>query len=323
MKRPGIRDQGLETQGSGKVSRPLAVTLPASGVYFAESVHAQDFRMTPRADAFHKLVYVLRGGVRYREGTRAGVMAAAGALVVVPARVRHVLEDEVPSTLLLLCVSEAFVRAEPEIGEWWRGWENASRRPIAIGGAARAPFEALWRRALLERSHPRPAGMAATRALALQVFVQLARLPRVAAVEDAASRVATVAREIDETFFERWTLDVAAERAGMSRRHFSAHFRVATGRTFWEHVTEVRLKHAAEMLRRGEHSVTGVIFACGFGDVSQFYRLFRVRYGVTPGQWVSRAESGERPDPASSEAGYVDVQSSVGSSARAVRWSTR
>lgn len=269
-----------------EVSRPLAVTLPASGVYFAESVHAQNFEMSPRADPYHKLLYVLRGRVSYRERGRSSERAPAGSLLVVPANVRHALVDEQASTLLLLCVADAFLQGEPELPEIWRGLVAGRRRQRAVSGPARAQFENYWRRALLERAYPRPGGEAAARALALQVFVQLARLPPGESGEDAASRVAIVVREIDETFFDQWTLDGAAARAGMSRRHFTAQFRVATGRTFWAHLTEVRLQHAAQLLERGEHSVTGVIFACGFGDVSQFYRLFRARYGQPPKTWA-------------------------------------
>ncbi len=272
-----------------KVSRPVAVTMSGSGVYFAESEHAQDFEMPPRADPYHKLLYVLRGRVSYREQGREAERVRAGMLVWVPARVRHALVDEVPSTLLLLCVSERLVRSEGELAAEFGRRRRLAQRAIVVGTAGRGVFERLWRTALLETAHVRPAGEAARRALALQVLVQLARQPPADVGEDAAGRVAAVQRTLEESFHESWTLDTAAERAGMSRRHFSAHFRSATGRTFWEHLTEVRLAHAARLLAGGAHSIAGVVFACGFGDVSQFYRLFRGRFGKPPGEFRSRA----------------------------------
>jgi transcriptional regulator GlxA family with amidase domain len=56
---------------------------------------------------------------------------------------------------------------------------------------------------------------------------------------------------------------------------------------------DLRLTHAAELLKKGDHSVTGVVFSCGFGDISQFYRLFRTRFRLPPKQWADnvRAES--------------------------------
>ena len=269
-----------------KVSRPLALTLSIAGVAFAESVHAQDFEMRPRADRYHKVLYVLRGRVRYEEKGRSSERVSAGAMLVVPEGVRHALIDEQASTLLLLGVADGFLQEEPEVAGIWQTFVTARVRHRAVNGPARAQFESYWRRALLERAHPRPGGEAAARALALQVFVLLARLPGGGENEDAGSRVRTVAREMEETLFERWTLEAAAVRAQMSRRHFTALFREVTGRTFWAHLTELRLQHSAQLLKQGEHSVTGVIFASGFGDVSQFYRLFRARFGQPPKRWA-------------------------------------
>ncbi len=46
--------------------------------------------------------------------------------------------------------------------------------------------------------------------------------------------------------------------------------------------------HAAKLLRGREHSLLGVIFTCGFNDVSHFYRMFRRRYGAASGAWLNR-----------------------------------
>src|SRR5882757_77614 len=63
-----------------KTSRPLAITVPAAGVLFAESVHTGDFHMAPRTDPFHKLLYVLRGRIVCHEADRAPESASAGVL---------------------------------------------------------------------------------------------------------------------------------------------------------------------------------------------------------------------------------------------------
>jgi AraC-like DNA-binding protein len=58
-----------------------------------------------------------------------------------------------------------------------------------------------------------------------------------------------------------------------------------TGRSFSEHVLEMRLEHAAELLRdpgQQERKVSAIAFACGFSDLSYFNRAFRRRYGETP-----------------------------------------
>src|SRR5687768_15779499 len=161
----GLADRAMkprrEAKGSRKqeseaseVSRPVVVAVPDGDVAFAESVHAQDFAMSPRVDAFHKLVYVLRGRVRYEEEGRTAEAAEVGAVIVVPQRRRHVLVDEVASTLLLLGVSDGFLAADEDVAEMWRALAARARR-VVRAGAARVTLENLWRRALVERAQAR------------------------------------------------------------------------------------------------------------------------------------------------------------------------
>lgn len=272
-----------------KQSRPLAIALPPSGVLFAESIHASDFEMAPRADPFHKLLYVLRGGLSYTEARHAPVPVSAGTLLAIPAGAVHTLGDQRASTVFLLCLADTFLASAPELVALWSRCAGRSERRISLSRPTRNVVEAAWRRALVERIRPRLGSETVIRALAAQLLVTLARLPPPSATLDPLARVATVAREVETTFYDEWNLDRAAARAGVSRRHFSALFKRVRGCTFWEHLTELRLAHAAELLRQGDHSVTGVVFACGFGDVSQFYRLFRQRHRQPPKRWARGA----------------------------------
>jgi AraC-like DNA-binding protein len=269
-----------------KTSRPLTITLAPGGVHFAESVHTGDFHMAPRTDPFHKLLYVLRGRITCHEEGRPPESVTAGMLLVIPAGSAHQLKDKQPSTLLLLCLSPAFLSIDPELPALWRGLAGRSERRIALSRPTQHQVESAWRRAMLERVHRRPGSLTTGRALAAQLLVTLARLPVRKPATAPLTRVAAVAREMETTFYDVWNLDRAATRAGISRRHFSMLFRQVCGRTFWEHLTDLRLTHAAQLLQQGDHSVTGVVFSCGFGDVSQFYRLFRQRFGRPPKQWA-------------------------------------
>lgn len=278
-----------------KHSRPLTITMPATGVAFAESAHTGDFRMAQRTDTFHKLLYVLRGEVACEEPGRSTEIASAGSMLVIPAGVTHRLRDERPSTLLLLCVTPAFLQTDPELPTLWRSLVGREERRLALSRPTQHQVESAWRRALLEGVHRQPGALSLHRALAAQILVTLVRLPARKGASTPLTRVAAVARELEVSFYDEWNLDRAAVRAGVSRRHFSQLFRQVAGRTFWEHLTELRLSHAAQLLRQGEHSVTGVVFSCGFGDVSQFYRLFRARYHHPPRAWAVAARG---PKPA-------------------------
>jgi AraC family L-rhamnose operon regulatory protein RhaS len=266
-----------------KVSRPLEVTLPTGGVLFAESVHGPGFAMEARRDPFHKVVYVLRGRVRWStEGADGGRELGEGSVVLVGAGVSHGAEDVQASTLLLLCLDEGWLEADRERAALWTTAVAGGSRVFELDRPARSRAEASWRRAMAEQGASRPGAGLIVRSLADQALVLVARRPA-AAGAGAMDRVRTVLRELDESYFEEWSLDRAAARAGLSRRRFSALFREATGATMVEHVTGVRLERARRMLLAGEHSIMGVMFACGFNDVSHFYRLYRRRFGVPPG----------------------------------------
>ena len=83
-----------------------------------------------------------------------------------------------------------------------------------------------------------------------------------------------------------WDIDGAAVKAGLSRHYFTKLFRRAAGVSFFARLTSLRLAHAASLFERGGHSVAGVAFACGFRDLSHFYRVFKARFGRPPGQWL-------------------------------------
>lgn len=271
------------------VSKPIAVTLPAHGVAFAESVHGPRFRMTERADPFHKLIYVLQGKIAFTATAAAKPLhAAAGTTLCVRAGVAHRIADTAPPTLLLLCFAPEFLADDPARARLWAqltGGQDAVRRP---GGPGSPRFEGLWRAGIAEQAGSQPGREVALRAAADNILVALARVPPDTPADPTNLRVAAVARELAETFYDPWNLERAAARAGMSRRHFSKLFRELTGRTFLEQLTELRLTHAATLLRDNRHSIIGAAFSSGYGDLSHFYRLFRARFGQPPRAWLEK-----------------------------------
>lgn len=274
------------------VSRPITVELPRHGVLFAESSHSAEFRMAPREDPYHKLIYVLSGVVAYREIATDRVQEVrAGAMLIVPGHTAHQITDREPSTLLLMCFQEAFAERPEDLAELWHILLAVPHRLIGLSRPSQQRLEGMWRRAMFEWEHARVGGATTVRAMAAQTLVLLARLPVELDEASAQSRVQAVREEIAETFYDEWDLDRAAGRAGLSRRRFTDLFRQATGSTFGEHLAELRLSHAAKLLRTGEHSVTGVMFACGFNDVSHFYRRFRQKYGRPPRAWSTEPDN--------------------------------
>ena len=93
--------------------------------------------------------------------------------------------------------------------------------------------------------------------------------------------LAEIARHFSDPDFE---LDSVARTLGLSRRYVQQLLK-ETGRSFTEHLVELRLERSFAMLndRRCLHlAIIDIAFTAGFGDVSHFNRVFRRRFGETP-----------------------------------------
>ena len=51
-----------------------------------------------------------------------------------------------------------------------------------------------------------------------------------------------------------------------------------------------RLKTAARLLETSSLPVASILEQCGFGDYTQFYKVFRRQYGMAPGMWRQRKQ---------------------------------
>jgi AraC-like DNA-binding protein len=74
-----------------------------------------------------------------------------------------------------------------------------------------------------------------------------------------------------------------AEKLGISPRYLHRLLKT-TGKTFTQHVNELRLDRAFSLLstRGVDKHVTDIAFDVGYSDVTYFYRHFKSRFGDTP-----------------------------------------
>lgn len=276
--------------------RPIAVQMPDYGVYAGESVHQPGFRMADRVDPFQKILYIFRGEIYYEEmGEPDPVVFSQGSFLPVPAGKRHRFRDITPATLLLLCLSEAFVSSNPDIRQVWSVLENRRFSPLRPGRNLCQNLERALRRVLFEQNYAQLGSKTVICAEARSILVSLSRLPEKVQDDSSHRRVTGVLDRMKRTFYTHWNLDTAASSASLSRRQFSQLFREITGQTFLQALTELRLVHTTELLKKGSHSIVGAAFSSGFEDISHFYRLFSKYYGMPPGAWLAKHEesSGE------------------------------
>lgn len=79
-------------------------------------------------------------------------------------------------------------------------------------------------------------------------------------------------------------LGEVARHCSVSEGHLSRMFHRATGLTFREYLTQVRMERAKLLLVQSSKSVTEIAFESGFQSLSQFHRVFRKVHGVSPGE---------------------------------------
>ena len=94
--------------------------------------------------------------------------------------------------------------------------------------------------------------------------------------------VRTVLSYVDEHYAERIRRDELAESLHYSSSYFSTLFHRISGMTLSEHITDVRMNKAMELLTRSELPVSEVIRRVGYDSESLFYRAFRGYFGMNP-----------------------------------------
>ncbi len=83
-----------------------------------------------------------------------------------------------------------------------------------------------------------------------------------------------------------WTLESMAARAFLSRATFARHFARVYHLTPQGWLSQLRMALAARLLRPERQTNLEVIAErCGFQSQASFSKRFKMRYGVTPGEW--------------------------------------
>ncbi len=165
-----------------------------------------------------------------RQGRRTVVsMGVERALLPVSAGTRHRLLDHEPSVILVLALSDGFLRRDHDVWEIWRRLQSRSVNVRVMEGG----FAGWWRRAVLEQTLQDPGYVATVRAMALRVLVAAERNAASPDADSTEERVRSVQRRVRETFFEDWTIDRAAQQAGLFRRQFTLRLWEIAGERLW------------------------------------------------------------------------------------------
>lgn len=103
-----------------------------------------------------------------------------------------------------------------------------------------------------------------------------------AVTTDTPINLLRVIQHIEDHVCAKITLSELAQKAGMSKYHFSRIFKRYIGMTPMKFVTLRKIEKAKELLRRPDRNVSSVAYQLGFNDASTFIKQFKKFTGLTP-----------------------------------------
>lgn len=98
-------------------------------------------------------------------------------------------------------------------------------------------------------------------------------------------KMKTILTYIQENYSRPITVDEMANECYYSKSHFMKFFKDSMGMGFIQYLNEYRLNVACQMLRESSDSILNIAAMTGFDHLSYFNRIFKRKYGITPGEF--------------------------------------
>ncbi len=99
----------------------------------------------------------------------------------------------------------------------------------------------------------------------------------------AQERVEQVIFLLGQNLAEPPSLEELGKKIGCSHFYLSRIFSAQTGRTITQHLRQLRMEKAAELLRSGDYNVTEAALEVGYNSLSHFSAAFHETFGSCPG----------------------------------------
>ena len=109
-------------------------------------------------------------------------------------------------------------------------------------------------------------------------------------------RLAKAIRYIRDNFHRPMKISELVRHVGLSRQSLQNYFQIQLHHTMHEHLSSVRVAHAAQLMRRGHDGLSRIAQASGFRDYQHFHRVFRKLTGLTPSAWHQRGVAATEPE---------------------------
>lgn len=174
------------------------------------------------------------------------------------------------------------------VDEWWCRSGKSQKARIGL----EEHLLSLWRQIIVEqRSHPPGDVNELSSYLLRSLCLYLERVVTDSVPSYGRSFIAfRMKRFVEENATMTFKVEEVARYAGLSVSRAVHLFKECFGKTIMEYALEIRLSAAIERMKYTSMTLEQIAESCGFGGYSYFHRVFKDRYGVSPG--VHRNGSG-------------------------------
>jgi transcriptional regulator GlxA family with amidase domain len=86
----------------------------------------------------------------------------------------------------------------------------------------------------------------------------------------------------------QFTTEQCAREVGMSRSGLNIKLKALTNQSTHEFIRTIRLKRAAQLLKKAVGSVAEVAYSVGFNNTSHFAKVFRQQFGQSPSSFAEK-----------------------------------
>lgn len=274
---------------------PVLPEFPAYGISILESRHKIGFVMTASRYEFSEVMIILDGHGSVTSGKTCHLIRK-NDIICVPKNTSYFYQDDPASPLALWCLC---IRPATEDQSVLQSVLPRKFRVLRNSGLSRDVCSHL-RTILFEQSRSETLGAAVVLGQSLLLLSKIARRVDKSTRGDVLSasnetesivRVRDYIAKLEYMFHETETIESVSSRLKISARSFTDNFRKITGQSRLQYINKLRLQHARYLLSETDESVASIAFACGFEDLSNFFRIFRSQEAVSPNQWREKRKS--------------------------------
>lgn len=122
----------------------------------------------------------------------------------------------------------------------------------------------------------------------LQILTELYHTTKAIETANAPSPAEKIEHYLSVHYAEKITLQQLADYFGYCKNRIISVFRTKYNMTPINYLNQIRLQKAKHLLEVTSDTVQAIAYSVGFGDYTQFYKMFERENGISPTEWRNR-----------------------------------